>query len=290
MRKWGILPGLAEKVDAAWRRLRDVARSSALLLVALQAGCDGSALRLPGVEPVTMRQVEFPKPDLSQIRWPGFELPDFSWPEFQRLELPELPVIRLGAAQQWAMPVQSNGILLRVPPPSGMVEYCAGDIEARTSIAERMRNVELLACYAGRWRDGTGLRGVLTALAFGQPLTHSEFQQYKQILKARVRALEGQLQTRQAPGAAAASQVLRILSEGHEWVVHAISRPSPRGGALEAGVVTSVWVRGQLLYLTVTEKPAETGEAAAIRWADLQSMGESWAEDVVLRTLWQRPT
>ena len=184
------------------------------------------------------------------------------------------------------MPVQSNGILLRVPPPSGMVEYCAGDIEARTSIAERMRNVELLACYAGRWRDGTGLRGVLTALSSGQPLTHSEFQQYKQILKARVRALEAQLQPARRPGRPQQA-VLRILSEGHEWVVHAIVQApwwGIGGGCCHFGLGTRSAVVSDR-----DRKPAETGEAAAIRWADLQSMGESWAEDVVLRTLWQRP-
>lgn len=238
------------------RSSRPFLSAHAFALVALLAltGCTGSQKNLG---------LEFPKLDLSSA------------------SLPELSLPRPGQALTWAQPIDVGGVVIRVPAPTGYLEACENDPTLRDSLQRARKNLRVLACY--RSVDG-GPIATLSTLADGRAVDSAEFVRYKQILAARASLIQkaatsytgnsalAQFETSQA-------EVLKVLSNGKNWVVHAVVRAGARGP--EQGVSASVWLHQRLLYLTQfgSGKPD---------WLALTELGQSWATSTITRTLWSR--
>jgi hypothetical protein len=238
------------------RRLELLVSARTLVLVALSAlgGCGGAQ---------TDFGLEFPRLDLSTT------------------SLPEVSLARLGQALAWAQPIDVGGVVIRVPAPQDHLEACENESELRQALQRAMKSLRVLACY--RPVDG-GPIVTLSTLAHGRAVGSAEFVRYKQSLAARARLIQKAAATYTGSRAlsrleASPAEVLKVLSNGKNWVVHAVARAGARGP--EQGVSVSVWLRERLLYLTQFDSGKRD-------WPALTDLGQTWATATIARTLWSR--
>jgi len=270
------------------RQIRRALTPIICAIAVLLTACTGADSNLP--EALATTSAWFERGDLPT---PGSNNRSPQILAMHHLGLSEIDVLRLTPeqARAWAVPVDVAGVAVKVPMPAGFRDRCNNDAAHLEQLRKSNVRVTTLACYVPRGDavGGTQVSAVLTALAGPRHVPETEFDQYKALLLDQVTLVRAQFEgynasqlRAQAAPLAGGAKVLDQLRASRSYVVHAAVRPSAEQAT--PMMMTTVLVRGRLLYLTISI----SGYSGAIPWESLARISEDWASELLTQTLWSR--